>query len=40
MNVVFSNFAKLELEDAIAYYELEHSEVSTLKKKFKKILKG
>lgn len=25
MNVVFSNFAKLELEDAIAYYELEHS---------------
>jgi plasmid stabilization system protein ParE len=25
MKIVFSKFAKLELEDAIAYYELEHS---------------
>ena len=44
MKVIFSEFAKLELEDAFAYYELEHSGLginfkTEVKKNIERIIK-
>lgn len=40
MKVIFSSLAKLELDDAIAFYELEHSGLGIdFKEEIKKTLK-
>jgi len=39
MKVIFTNFIKLELEDAIAFYELEYPGLGGFKQEVKKSLK-